>query len=121
MEKTMDMGFCFDESWVGRTAVVSVSGDLDALTAPAFADAIQAAAGQEPEALIADLSNVAFLASAAMSVLVTAQEDLRASMRFGVVADGPATSRPLSLLGIDALVPVYRTLGDALGDIRDRP
>lgn len=114
----MDMSFCTDESWVGRTAVVSVSGELDALTAPAFADAIRAAADQTPEVLIADLSNVAFLASAAMSVLVAAEEDVRGSLRFGVVADGPATSRPLALLGIDAIVAVYRTLGDALADRR---
>lgn len=117
----METGFRIDEHWVGRTAVLSVSGDLDALTAPAFADAIQAAAHQAPDALIADLSKVAFLASAAMSVLITAEQDLRGSMRFGVVADGPATGRPLALLGIDTLVPVYRTLGDAVGDNRAGP
>ncbi|PRC55983.1 anti-anti-sigma factor, partial [Mycobacterium sp. ITM-2017-0098] len=57
-------GFGTAENWVGRVFVVSVWGDLDALTAPELATALEAGARQGPEALIVDLSNVQFLASA---------------------------------------------------------
>ena len=53
-----------------------------------------------------------------MSVLVAAQETADAmSLRFGIVAEGAATSRPIKLLGIDAVLTIYPTLGDALHDV----
>ncbi len=108
------IGFGTAATWVGRVMVVSVWGDLDVLNAPELAAAIHAGARQRPEALIVDLSNVQFLASAGMSVLISADQALGPSVRFGVVADGASTSRPLTLIGIDTLVAVYRTLGEAL-------
>jgi anti-sigma B factor antagonist len=39
---------------------------------------------------------------------------------FGVVADGPATHRPLTLLGINELMTLSRTLDDAVGKLTDR-
>jgi anti-anti-sigma factor len=103
--------------WVERTAVVAVSGDLDMLTAPELSDAIQATARRMPAVLIVDLSEVDFLASAGINVLITAQEELEPSVRFGVVADGPATSRPLRLIGVDIVVALYRTLDEALSNL----
>ena len=62
---------------------------------------------------------VDFLASVGMRVLVAAQEAADAmSVRFGIVADGPATSRPIRLLGIDAILALYPTLDDAVRDLR---
>lgn len=110
-------GFVVDERWIERIVVLTASGDLDMLTAPTLADAIGAAAQQQPEALIVDLSGVDFLASAGMNVLVNAQEELAPAVRFGVVADGPATSRPLKVIGIDAIIALYRTLDDARNDL----
>ena len=110
-------GFGVTESWVERTVVVAVSGDLDMLTAPELAEAIQAASRKQPAALIVDLSRVEFLASAGINLLITAHRDMAPSARFGVVADGPTTSRPLKLIGMDTIFSVYRTLEDALGDV----
>lgn len=107
-------GFGVEHRWVGRTVVLTVSGAVDMLTAPMLADAIDAAARERPAALIVDLSPVDFLASAGMSELITAQDDLAPAVRFGVVADGPVTSRPLRIVGVDRLVPLHRTLDDAL-------
>ena len=107
-------GFGIAEHWVERIAVLTVSGDLDMLTTPELAEAIEAAARKEPAALVVDLSRVAFLASAGMSVLITAHRNIAPPGRFGVVANGPATSRPLKLIGIDTVVAVFRTLEDAL-------
>jgi anti-sigma B factor antagonist len=110
-------GFGVTESWVERTVVVAVSGDLDMLTAPELAEAIQAASRKAPAALIVDLSSVEFLASAGINLLFNAHRDTTPSARFGVVADGPTTSRPLKLIGMDTIFAVYRTLDDALCDV----
>lgn len=104
------------ENWVDRIAVIAVGGDLDALTAPQLTKAIEAAARKAPAAVIVDLSRTNFLAVAGMNALVTAHRDVTPVMRFGVVADGPATSRPLRKLGIDSVLPVSPSLVDALAD-----
>jgi anti-anti-sigma factor len=110
-------GFVVSEHWVGRTVVVTASGDLDMLTAPTLAAALDAVTQDEFSALIVDLSRVDFLASAGMTLLVNTHRNIAAPRRFGVVADGPATNRPLKLVGIDAIVSLYRNLDDALGDL----
>jgi anti-anti-sigma factor len=111
-------GLDITEREVQGSVVITVCGDLDMLTAPALAGAIEAAARHAPPAIVVDLSGVDFLASAGMSVLVSAHENLTPAVGFGVVASGPATSRPLEVLGIDALIALYRTLDEACDDLR---
>lgn len=98
----------------GQAVVLTVSGEVDMLTAPQLTEAIHAALATQPEALIVDLSKVEFLASTGMTVLVTAQAEVAPPTRFAVVADGPATSRPMQLMGIDNVLPLYSTLDSAL-------
>lgn len=117
-DNTAPVGFDVVERWVERIVVLTAVGDLDMLTAPVLTDAIQAAMRTGPSALIVDLSTLDFLASAGMSVLITAQRTTLLPSRFGVVADGPATRRPLELVGIDSIVSLYRTLDDALEDLQ---
>lgn len=112
--------FEVDETWVDRLVVVSVSGSVDMLVVPQLTEAIDAALAKSPTGLIIDLANVDFLASAGISVLIAAQASAGQSgqsVRFGVVADGPATHRPLTLLGLDEVIPLYRTLDDALSKL----
>jgi anti-sigma B factor antagonist len=111
--------FVVRESWVDRVVVLSVCDAVDMLSAPRLTEAIRGALGKAPDGLVVDLSEVEFLASVGMSVLMAAQEETAgASVRFGVVADGPATSRPIKLLGIDGILALYPTLDDALRDLR---
>jgi anti-anti-sigma factor len=97
----------------GAVSVLSVSGTVDLATTAELASAIEAAAGAEPPALILDLTAVEFLASAGMALLVATHKRLAAT-GFAVVADGPATSRPLSLTGLDEVFDLHRTLPEAL-------
>lgn len=107
------------ESWADGIAVLSVRHSVDMLSAPQLSAAIGTALAKGPVGLVVDMTDVDFLASAGMSVLVDAQDQARtASARFGVVAEGAATSRPIKLLGIDAILALYPTLGDALSDMR---
>jgi anti-sigma B factor antagonist len=110
-------GFRVGESQVGQAVVLAVSGEVDALTAPQLAEAIHTALATGPATLIVDLSRVKFFASAGMTVLVAARTEAGPSTRFGVVADGAATSRPIKLMGIDAVLPLYSTLDGALSGI----
>ena len=54
-----------------------------------------------------------------MSVLVATQGAADAmAVRFAVVAEGAATSRPIRLLGIDTVLALYPTLDDAVCALR---
>jgi anti-sigma B factor antagonist len=106
------------KSLIGPVVVLSVRDEIDMLSAPRLTEAIRYELDKAPAGLIVDLSDVQFLASAGMSVLVAAQEQAGTSTRFGVVADGPATSRPIKLLGVDGFLSLYPTLDDALRDFR---
>ena len=81
---------------------------------PISQKAIAEAAKSSPTAVVVDMSAVEFLASAGMGVLIAAQDELAPAIRFAVVADGPATSRPLKLVGVTDVVDLYATLDEAL-------
>lgn len=110
-----------NEQWLGRTAVISVSGVLDMLTSPQLETAISTAIGKDPTAIIVDLSDVDFLASAGMGVLVAAREQAAGKAGFAVVASGPATSRPLQLVGLADAVGLHSTLEEARATLEGGP
>ena len=85
------------------------------LTAPQLRDAVQAVLGKNPAGLIVDLTDVDFLGSAGMQVLMEAHNQTNGvDTRFAVVADGAATSRPLKITGIADLIELFSTLDVAL-------
>ena len=94
-------------------AVLSVSGEIDLATIPAFEAAIADALTQQPSALIVDLSGVDFLASAGLQALVATRESVTGTAGFAVVANGPATSRPIQLTGLDQILSLHPTVADA--------
>ena len=102
------------ERWVDRVAVVSVSGVVDMLTSPKLETAIDVALGQQPAGVVVDFTDVEFLASAGMGVLVAAHDKAGSDVTLRVVADGPATSRPLKLVGIADIVSLHPSLDEAL-------
>jgi anti-sigma B factor antagonist len=106
-------GCVIAEEWFGRTVVISTSGVVDMLTSPQLEASITASLKKDPAAIIVDLSGVEFLASAGMGVLVAARDKAPAEMGFGVVASGPATSRPLKLVGLADIIGLYETLEEA--------
>ena len=69
-----DDRFSTAENWVDGIAVLSVRDAVDMLSAPQLSEAIGAALTKAPVALIVDLTDVDFLASVGMSVLVEAQD-----------------------------------------------
>lgn len=106
-------GLVISEEWFGRTVVLGASGVIDMLTSPQLEASIATSVKKNPNAIIVDLTDVDFLASAGMGVLVAARDQASPDIGFGVVASGPATSRPLKLVGLADIVGLYSTLDEA--------
>lgn len=99
----------------GETVVLHVKGDLDVLTAPTLGTHLDVALANCPSILIVDITDVEFLSSAGISVLVeTHRLTARADISLRVVADGPATSRPIRMMRIDEVIDLYPTLTAAI-------
>jgi len=94
--------------------ILTVQGSIDVLTAPQLTEAVADALTGEPRGLIIDLTTTEFLASAGMTALAAAHEAIAPTGLFGVVADGPSTSRPLQLVGLDQTLTLYPTLDQAI-------
>jgi anti-sigma B factor antagonist len=104
----------------GETLVLSVEGDLDVLTAPTLGTHLDVALTDNPSLLIVDISRVGFLSSAGISILVeTHRLTSKAGISLRVVADGPATARPMRMMGIDDIIHLYPTVEDALSSQSD--
>ena len=114
MTTTANTGCVISEEWFGRTVVLGASGVIDMLTSPQLEASIATSLKKNPTAIIVDLTDVEFLASAGMGVLVAARDQAAPEIGFGVVASGPATSRPLKLVGLAEIVGLYSTLDEAL-------
>jgi anti-anti-sigma factor len=110
-------GFQVGKHQVDGAVVLTVSGEVDMLSAPRLAEAIHTSLTTSPAALVVDLSKVDFLASAGMTVLLTAQDEAAPATRFAVVAHGAATSRPIQLTKLDSVLPLYSTLDSALESV----
>lgn len=101
------------ERTVDFTVVLSAIGTIDLLTTPQFQQHVNLLIARQPSALIIDLSRVDFLGSAGIGVLINTY-NTAGDMAYAVVADGPATSRPLHILSIDSFIGVYPTVADAI-------
>ncbi|WP_040772313.1 STAS domain-containing protein [Rhodococcus rhodnii] len=106
-------------SWRGDVLLMSVFGEIDLVTATQLSDSITAALGNDPRGFVVDLSGVHFLASAGMSVLMDAAEHAgRSGTRYAVVAYGAATARPMALVGVGDVLPVFDRVDDAVAACR---
>ena len=97
--------------------VVTIGGEIDLSTAPAFEAAIAGALDDDPPVLVIELSEVRFMASVGLRILAATQEKVSKSARVAIVADNPATSRPMQLTGLDKIISLYPTLDDALAAV----
>jgi anti-sigma B factor antagonist len=99
-------------------SVVSVGGEIDLSTAPAFEEAIAGVLDEHPPVLVIELSAVNFMASAGLRILAATHEKLGEAGQLAVVASHPAVSRTIQLSGLDQLFSLYPTLNDALIAVR---
>jgi anti-sigma B factor antagonist len=96
--------------------VVSVGGEIDSSTAPAFDAVIGEVLDEHPHlpVLVIELSAVTFMASAGLRILAATHEKLCKSGQLAVVASNPVVGRAIQLSGLDQLISLYPSLVEAL-------
>lgn len=95
--------------------MLHVAGEVDLVTAPQLGDSINNAMSEQPATLVVDLTDVDFLASAGMAVLMGSHK-LANDTSFRIVAVGSTTFRPMELTGMTEEIAIYPTLDQALSD-----
>jgi anti-sigma B factor antagonist len=94
--------------------VLAVQGEIDTLTAPAFAAATTELVNGPDAVLVIDLTDVRFLASSGLAVLITAANRAEESgARLRLVAATRAVRRPLEITGTDQLFDLHPDLDSA--------
>ncbi len=105
---------------VGGTAVLVVTGRVDAFTAPAFERQMLATAG-EPIGLVLDLSATTYIASAGLrTILMTARLFARRSARFAVCVPPGGPRELIERTGLDQVLDLHETRRSALSAVMDQ-
>jgi len=95
--------------------VLAVAGEVDLLSAPVLSDEIGTALTGAPELLVIDLTEVSFLASIGITVLLEARRSAGAGTRVRVVApEHGVVNRTLRLTGLHEALAVADTRAEAL-------
>lgn len=104
-----------DLSTVGGIRVVTVSGEIDHTVRDRLGQALLPPDGSTRPRTVIDLSGVTFMDSSGINALINAHHAIEESDGWLRLA-GPRESvvRIMQLVGIDALIPCYPTLRQAL-------
>ncbi|WP_318306338.1 STAS domain-containing protein [Amycolatopsis solani] len=99
----------------GDAVVLTVSGEIDLLSASVLSNAITEALADPPGLLVLDLSGVSFLASIGITALLEARHGAGHGTRVRVVApEGSVVARTLQLTGLREALGVTTTRDAAL-------
>jgi anti-anti-sigma factor len=100
----------------GTLSVVRVHGEIDLSNAHEVSSAIGIAMGQEARGLVVDLSEITYLDSAGVALLLRLAERLRARRRqlHLVAPRGSPVRRVLDFTGVPQVIPLEARLEDAL-------
>lgn len=91
-------------------ARITLTGELDAASAPAFKAEIEKAAAQKPRRLVLMLSGLEFMASAGLRVLIFAKQKLGSGTDIYVVGAQPSIVDTLEMTGFQhsvVMLPEY--------------
>jgi anti-sigma B factor antagonist len=94
--------------------VVRLGGELDIYNAPIVGEALTGVADSKPDRLVVDLSEVSFVDSTVLGVMVEARTRLPNRRAFLLAAPRPETRRALEVTGLDRQLVVYDSVDDAL-------
>ncbi len=99
----------------GQAVVVRLAGELDLYNAHEVRVALLEECARGPERLVVDLSQVKFIDSTALGVLIEARTKLPNRRAFLLAAPAVETRRALEISGLDRHFGLHETLEDALG------
>jgi anti-sigma B factor antagonist len=98
----------------GDACVVRLGGELDLYNAPQVRQALTEAASESPARVVVDLSEVEFIDSTALGVLIEARTRLDNRRAFLLAAPGLETRRALEISGLDRHFTVHQSVSEAL-------
>jgi anti-sigma B factor antagonist len=97
----MQSQFRVEVTTKGEASVISVIGELDLASSPALEEELQRLAAGHAALVIVDLSELEFMDSTGLSVLVRAHQRAEESgQRFGLINASQQVQRLLSLTGV---------------------
>lgn len=103
-------------STIDDADVISCAGELDLHTAPALKDALAEAVASGSGVIVVDLSGVEFMDSTGLSVIIGAVAALNGTGRsLRVVTASERVTKVFTLTGVDAQIPLFTRLEDAVG------
>jgi anti-anti-sigma factor len=100
----------------GDACVVKLGGELDLYNAPLVREALRAASADSPARIVVDLSEVEFVDSTALGVLIEARTRLDDGRAFLLAGPGLETRRALEISGLDRHFTVHDSVSKALLD-----
>jgi anti-sigma B factor antagonist len=95
--------------------VVHLAGELDLYNAHTVREALIGCCEEAPDRLVVDLSEVKFIDSTALGVLIEARTRMTNRKSFLLAAPGLETRRALEISGLDKHFSVHETVDGALG------
>ena len=102
------------EDSVDETRVIRLGGELDLYNAPQVRDALQRASADGAQMVVVDLSEVEFIDSTGLGILIEARTKLANRSAFLLAGPGLETRRALEISGLDKHFSVHETVEDAL-------
>lgn len=93
------MSLTVDSQASNGIAQITLSGELDASSAPAFKSAIETAAADKPRRLVLLLDGLSYMASAGLRVLIFAKQKLGAATEIYIVGAQPSILETLEMTG----------------------
>ncbi|MEA5597352.1 anti-sigma factor antagonist [Rivularia sp. UHCC 0363] len=88
----------------GKAVIISIAGELDAASAPVFRQEIEQAAAANPEHLVLEMSELDYMASAGLRVLIFAKQKMGVNVDVYVVAAQEMVLETLEKTGFDQSV-----------------
>jgi anti-sigma B factor antagonist len=108
--------------WAGETAIITFPPEVDITSADEVRDKLLSVLNQGATTLIVDMSATTFSDSAGVNAIVRAYRRASATgSQMRLVITSPAVRRVYCITEVDRLIPVYASLGDALGAERPGP
>jgi anti-sigma B factor antagonist len=112
----MATGFRIDDQAVdAQTHLIEVAGEIDLFTAPEFKDRIDVPIDAGKTRVIVDLSEVSFIDSSSLGVLIGAQKRLQGSDGgLIIVCDDRAIVNTFKITGLDGVFEIVASRDDVV-------
>ncbi|HEX6452118.1 MAG TPA: STAS domain-containing protein [Trebonia sp.] len=98
--------------------IVELSGEADATNSDALREILDAEIRKQPRTVVLDLSQLRFMDSTALHVILRASRTLdRSGCILAIAAPCEAVGKVLRLTATDQLIPVYANVSDATAQL----